>query len=64
MQDNNSSYGDIDPAEVYSGQVIVYIKGKSAIHIARNYSGRKRNYVDQYFWARGFLHSQSQEVRT
>ena len=38
-------------------QVIGYIKGKSAIHIARNYSGRKRNYVGQHFWARGYFAS-------
>ncbi len=29
------------------------IKGKSAIHIARVYAGRRRNYVGQHFWARG-----------
>lgn len=38
-------------------QVIGYIKGKSAIHIARNYTGRKRNYVGQHFWARGYFAS-------
>jgi putative transposase len=31
-----------------------YIKGKSAIHIARVYGERKRNYVGQSFWARGY----------
>jgi putative transposase len=36
-------------------QVIGYIKGKSAIHIARTYSERKRNYVGQHFWARGYF---------
>ena len=35
-------------------QVIGYIKGKSAIHLARVYGERKRNYVGQHFWARGF----------
>nr|WP_231940839.1 transposase [Acidihalobacter aeolianus] len=29
--------------------------GKSAIHIARVYAGRKRNYVGQSFWARGYF---------
>ena len=33
------------PPKYAVAQVIGYIKGKSAIHIARNYSGRKRNYV-------------------
>ena len=32
-------------------QVIEYIKGKSAIHIARHYAGRPRNFVGQHFWA-------------
>ena len=36
-------------------QVIGYIKGKSAIHVARTYFDRKRNYVGQHFWARGYF---------
>ncbi len=28
---------------------------ESAIHIARTYAGRKRNYVGQHFWARGYF---------
>ena len=36
-------------------QVIGYIKGKSAIHIARTFAGRKRNFVGQHFWARGYF---------
>lgn len=35
-------------------QVIGYIKGKSAIHLARVYGERKRNFVGQHFGARGF----------
>ena len=34
--------------------MIGYIKGKSAIHLARVYGERKRNFVGQPFWARGF----------
>ena len=34
-------------------QVVGYIKGKSAIHLARVYGERKRGYVGQHFWARG-----------
>ncbi len=34
-------------------QVVGYIKGKSAIHLARVYGERKRNFVGQHFWARG-----------
>ncbi len=36
-------------------QVIGFIKGKSAIHLARVYGERKRNFVGQHFWARGFM---------
>ena len=35
-------------------QVIGFIKGKSAIHLARVYGGRKRNFVGQHFGARGY----------
>lgn len=34
-------------------QVIGFIKGKSAIHLAREYGEHKRNFVGQHFWARG-----------
>jgi putative transposase len=36
-------------------QVIGFIKGKSAIHLARVYGEKKRNFVGQSFWARGFF---------
>ena len=42
------------PPKYSVSQVIGYIKGKSAIHIAREYAGRKRNFVGQHFWARGY----------
>jgi len=35
-------------------QVVGYLKGKSAIHIARVFMGRKKNFVGQNFWARGY----------
>lgn len=35
--------------------MIGFIKGKCAIHIARTYGERKRNFVGQHFWARGFF---------
>ena len=35
--------------------VVGYIKGKSAIHLARVYSERKRNFAGQSFWARGYF---------
>lgn len=36
-------------------QVLGFLKGKSAIHIARTYAGRRRNFIGQHFWARGYL---------
>ena len=36
-------------------QVVGFIKGKSAIHLARVYGGKKRNFVGQHFWARGYF---------
>jgi hypothetical protein len=35
--------------------VVGYIKGKSAIHLARVYGEHKRNFVGQSFWARGYF---------
>jgi putative transposase len=35
--------------------VVGFIKGKSAIHVARVYGERKRNFVGQHFWARGYF---------
>jgi putative transposase len=43
------------PPKYAVSQVVGFIKGKSAIHIARMYAGRKRNYVGQSFWARGYF---------
>ncbi len=45
------------PPKYAVSQVVGFIKGKSAIHIARTYTGRKRNYVGQHFWARGYFAS-------
>ena len=43
------------PPKYAVAQVVGFIKGKSAIHIARTYAGRQRNYVGQSFWARGYF---------
>ena len=43
------------PPKYAVSQVIGYIKGKSAIHVARVYGERKRNFVGQHFWARGYF---------
>jgi putative transposase len=36
-------------------QVVGLIKGKSAIHPARVYGEKKRNFVGQHFWSRGYF---------
>ena len=43
------------PSKYAVSQVVGYIKGKSAIHLARTYGERKRNFVGQNFWARGYF---------
>ncbi len=43
------------PPKYAVSQVIGYLKGKSAIHIARAYAERRRNFVGQHFWARGYF---------
>jgi putative transposase len=42
------------PPKYSVAQVVGYIKGKSAIAIARNYIGRSRDFTGQNFWARGY----------
>jgi putative transposase len=42
------------PPKSAVAQVVGYLKGKSAIHIARTYGGRERNFVGEHFWARGY----------
>ena len=43
------------PSKYAVSQVVGYIEGKSAIHLARVYGERKRNFVGQHFWARGYF---------
>lgn len=43
------------PPKYAVAQVVGYIKGKSAIQIARAYGERKRNFTGQNFWARGYF---------
>ena len=52
------------PPKYSVAQVIGYIKGKSAIHVARHYAGRPRNFVGQHFWARGYFVSCPRWVET
>ena len=43
------------PPKYAVAQVIGHLKGKSAIHIARTYAERRRNFVGQHFVARGYF---------
>lgn len=43
------------PPKYAVSQVVGYIKGKSAIHLARVYGETRRNFVGQHFWARGYF---------
>ena len=54
MPDHVHMLLSIPPKHAVS-QVVGYIKGKSAIHLARTYGERKRNFVGQSFWARGYF---------
>ena len=42
------------PPKYSVSQVVGFMKGKSAISIARNFSGKKRNFQGESFWARGY----------
>ncbi len=42
------------PPKYAVASVIGFIKGKSAIAIARQFTGRERNYTGEHFWARGY----------
>ena len=43
------------PPQYAVSQVFGFIKGKSALHRARVYGERRRNFVGQSFWARGYF---------
>jgi len=43
------------PPKYSASSVIGFIKGKTAIYIARNFRGKKRNFVGESFWARGYF---------
>ncbi len=43
------------PPKYAVSEVVGFIKGKSAIFIARNFAERQRNFTGQHFWARGFF---------
>ena len=43
------------PPKYAVSNVVGFIKGKSAISIARNIMGKKRNFTGENFWARGYF---------
>ncbi|MGB4333515.1 MAG: IS200/IS605 family transposase [Chromatiaceae bacterium] len=43
------------PPKYAVSSVVGFLKGKSAIHLARVYGERRRNFVGQSFWARGYF---------
>ncbi len=43
------------PPKYAVSEVVGYMKGKSAIHLARVYGERRQNFVGQHFWARGYF---------
>ena len=43
------------PPKYSVSQGVGYLKGKSAIHIARTFMGKPRNFTGESFWARGYF---------
>jgi putative transposase len=43
------------PPKYAGSDVVGYMKGKSAITIARKFGGRQRNFTGEVFWARGYF---------
>ena len=43
------------PPKYAVASVVGFIKGKSAIHLARSFMRRRKNFVGQNFWARGYF---------
>jgi putative transposase len=42
------------PPKYSVAQVVGFMKGKSAIHIARAFMNRRENFIGEHFWARGY----------
>ena len=53
VQDHVHMLIEIPPKYAVS-EVVGYLKGKSAIFVARQFSGRKRNFNGEKLWARGY----------
>ncbi len=53
-EDHAHIYICIPPKHAVSN-VVGYLKGNSAISIARNFMGREKNFTGESFWARGYF---------
>lgn len=53
MSDHGHRCIEIPPKHAVAA-VIGFLKGKSAIAIARQFSGRERNFTGEHFWAHGY----------
>ena len=53
VQDHVHMLIEIPPKYAVS-EIVGYLKGKSAISVARQFSGRKRNFNGEKLWARGY----------
>jgi putative transposase len=42
------------PPKYKVSEIVGFLKGKSAIAIAREFGGKQRNYTGENFWARGY----------
>ncbi len=43
------------PPKLAVSNVVGYLKGKSAVSIARNFKGRQKNFAGETFWVRGYV---------
>ena len=53
MRDHVHMCVEIPPKHAVSS-VVRFIKGKSALEIARKFGGKQRNFNGENFWARGY----------
>ncbi len=51
------------PPKYAVAEIIGYLKGKSAIAVARQYLGRKKNFSGEAFWARGYAVYNEEQIR-
>jgi len=42
------------PPKFAVASIVGFLKGKSAIAIAREFTGKDRNFTGEHFWARGY----------